>query len=181
MIAFLAGQVRRTQEGEIILQVGDIGYQVYSVGFVAEPSQTLELEIYDHVREDRRELYGFVDLEVMHLFLKLIDISGVGTKLAQKILNSISHAEMVKRVAGSDIGFLTSIPGIGKKTAQKLVLELQGVLVLETAEDQVDTDTLEALMSLGYSRQDCLEVLGQIEGDDPESRLRHALKLMARE
>ncbi|MFH1631806.1 MAG: Holliday junction branch migration protein RuvA [bacterium] len=179
MIAYLNGIVRSATPGKLILLVGGVGYEVYSVGFDAIVEDALELYIHDYVREDRRELYGFTDTGMKELFEKLIDISGVGTKLAQKILSVGSRDEIADRILKGDLGFLTSISGVGTKTAQKIILELKGVLVQE--EDQIeDTDTLEALMSLGYSRKDCVHIIREVTGDTVEDRIRAALKMLGK-
>ena len=109
--------------------------------------------------------------------LFIVNISGVGTKLAQKILSVGSSDEISSKIIQGDLSFLTSISGVGKKTAQKIILELKGVLVHDDGKEE-DTDAIEALMSLGYSRQDCIEVLNQVEPGDVEDRIRKALKIL---
>lgn len=180
MIGYLKGEVLFTEPGKLVLQTGGVGYEVYSVGFSARIGENIELRVYDHVRDDRRELYGFKDPALMRMFKKLIDISGVGTKLAQKILSAGSHDEIADRIIKGDLGFLTSISGVGTKTAQKIILELKGVLVSEE-EGVEDQDTLAALMSLGYSRHDCIAIIRQVEGETVEERVRSALQLLGSE
>ena len=165
-------------EGWVILRIGDIGYKVFIAGFTALSDQVHALYIYDLVREDRRELYGFEDQSMLELFEKLIDISGVGPKLAVKILAAGSAEKLKGVISGGDIEFLTSISGVGKKTAQKIILELKGVLA-ELEGSVHDTDTLEALMSLGYSRKDCNEIIPHLKAESPEDRIREALKLLS--
>lgn len=161
----------------VLLRVGDVGYRVFLVGFNALNEEQLDLFIYDHVREDRRELYGFKDEQMMTLFERLIDISGVGTKLAQKILSVGSSEEISSKIVAGDLTFLTSISGVGKKTAQKIILELKGVLVQEEV-STTDEDAVAALMSLGYSRQDALSVLDHVEAGSTEERIRKALNAL---
>ncbi|MDP2631543.1 MAG: Holliday junction branch migration protein RuvA [Candidatus Uhrbacteria bacterium] len=177
MIAYLEGAVRSVRPGRLVLLVGGIGYEVFAVGFDAEVDTALQLHIHDYVREDRRELYGFTDRPTQELFERLIDISGVGTKLAQKILSVGTRDDIADRILKGDLGFLTSISGVGKKTAQKIILELKGVLVQE--DDRIeDADTLDALMSLGYPRNHCIEIIRQVNGNTLEEKIKDALRLL---
>ncbi|MCH8049272.1 Holliday junction branch migration protein RuvA [Patescibacteria group bacterium] len=177
MIAYLEGKVKEVASDWLVLQTGGVGYKILTVGCTANVGDQISLDIFDYVREDRRELYGFTDRAVYDLFTKVIEVPGVGTKLAQKILNSVSQEELMKHLLSGDVGLLTSIPGVGKKTAQKLILELKGVLVTE--EDFMeDVETLEALMSLGYSRKDCARVLRQVGGETVEEKLKEALQML---
>ena len=177
MIGYLEGSVKSANQQRLILLTSGVGYEIFIVGFDAQLGERLELYIYDHVREDRRELFGFKSEGIKQLFERLIDVSGVGTRLAQKILNSGKHEEIIERIIAGDLDYLTTIPGVGKKTGQKIILELKGVLV--SGDTVADGDTLEALMSLGYSRQDCLPVLKQITGETIEERVRSALRLLS--
>lgn len=177
MIAYLEGTVIQRSSDSVVLKVGGVGYQVFTVGLEVLLGDEAVFYIYDHVREDRRELYGFVSTEVLKLFEALIGISGVGTKLAQKILSAHSADNLTKKISQGDIEFLTGISGVGKKTAQKIVLEMKGVLALEDETPQ-DTETLEALMSLGYSRADCTGILSQLSGETVEERVKEALRLL---
>ena len=180
MIAFLEGEVKFVEADAVVLMIGGLGYRVHLVGTPAQVGTTLSLHIYQHIREDRNDLYGFPSKDYQHLFLKVIDISGVGTKLAQKLLNAAAPEQVMARIAAGDIDFLVSIPGVGKKTAQKIILELKGVLVDQTEQPAEDRDTLEALLSLGYSKQDCQEVLPLLTEATAEGRVRQALKLLLR-
>ncbi len=167
-------------DGSIVLKVEGVGYRVFTVGFSIVVNEKLSLHIYDHIREDRRDLYGFADLEVLRLFEALIGISGVGTKLAQKIFAAHSSDELSARITQGDVEFLTGISGVGKKTAQKIVLELKGVLALEEVYQKEDTETLDALVSLGYSRVDGMEVIQELQSDTVEEKIMEALKLLGK-
>ncbi len=180
MIAYLEGVVRFVEQDGAVVVAGGVGYKVNFVGVHAEDGESVALFIYQHIREDRNELYGFSSRSYQRLFLELIDISGVGTKLAQKILNAGTEQVVAQRIAGGDIDFLTGISGVGKKTAQKIVLELKGVLVDESPATSQDSDTLEALLSLGYSKQDCQSIMAELPEGTPEARLKYALKLLSR-
>lgn len=164
----------------IVLRVGDIGYRIFPVGFVSEVGQKLAVHIHDFIREDRHELYAFTQPRALDLFEKLIGISGVGPHLAQKILASGDVAKLEASIMKGDIGFLTSISGVGKKRAQKIILELKGVLVSLDGENVEDQDTLEVLLSLGYDRKDCVEILPRLTRETPEDRVKEALQLLSR-
>jgi len=178
MIAYLEGQVIQSGDGWAVLKVGGVGYKVFPMGFSALTGSEIAVNIYDYIREDRRELYAFETPELMSLFEKLINISGVGPRLAQKILASGDYEAMQRYIMQGDLAFFTSISGVGKKTAQKIILELKGALVSEKEEDQIDSDTLDALMSLGYQRRDVQEIVSQLTTDTPEGRIREALQLL---
>ncbi|MFH1711667.1 MAG: Holliday junction branch migration protein RuvA, partial [Patescibacteria group bacterium] len=147
MIAYIEGIVREAGDGWLIVQTGGLGYKVLTVGCSAEVGETVSLDIFDYIREDRHELFGFTDRAVYSFFVKMLDVPGVGPKLAQKVLSSVNQEELTQHIMSGDVGLLTSVPGVGKKTAQKLILELKGVLVMD--EPIEDTETLDALMSIG--------------------------------
>lgn len=181
MIAYITGTVAFLETDAAIILTGGVGYRVYLVGALPELNSTVELFIHQHIREDRNDLFGFPSRDYLKLFLKMIDISGVGTKMAQKIMNAGGESQVTQRLIAGDIDFLTSISGVGKKTAQKIVLEMKGVLVdPESGANDEDSDTMDALMSLGYTKQDCQEILPHLKGTTPEARIKEALKLLAR-
>lgn len=179
MIAFLEGKIRSVGSGWVVLQIGGIGYKIFTVGNNPMVGEEISLHIFDYIREDRRELFGFIDIETSDLFQRLIDISGVGPRLAQKILGSNSREEITDGILRGDIDFLTRISGVGKKTAQKIILELQGVLVsLEPAVR--DNDTLDALVSLGYKERDVVDLVNQLTAESFEDRVKEALRLLSK-
>lgn len=179
MIAYLEGIVRQVDQDHIVVLVGGLGYKVYYIGFTPEIGEGLEIHIFDYIREDRRELFGFQDTQMMKLFEKLIDISGVGPKLAQKILRAGSSEQLHQHILDGDIEFLTTVPGVGKKTAQKIILELKGVLVQDQKVTSEDMDTIEALVSLGYQRRDAVAIIKHLTAESPEDRIREALRLFS--
>lgn len=178
MIAFLEGQVRSVDATSMVVQTGGVGYKVFPVGVNALVGENVALHIFDYIREDRRELYGFTDDGVRSLFEKLIDISGVGPRLAQKVLSVGSKDQITQSILSSDIEFLTRMPGIGTKTAQKIVLELQGVLVL-TDDVPANDDTVEALKSLGYSEKDIAAIISELTETEFEARMKQALNMLS--
>ena len=180
MIAYLEGTVRSVRPDAIILQVGGVGYAVFCVGFEAKIGDTLTLHTHHVIREDRQELYGFSDEDVKELFEAMIEVNGVGPKLAQKILSHTSANTVRQNILTENVDFLIHIPGVGKKTAQKIILELKGVLVTPTEEKPaVDDEAVEALVNLGYHKKDIIEVLGLLDADTTEERIRSALRALS--
>jgi Holliday junction DNA helicase RuvA len=180
MIGMLTGEVRFVNLNSIILDIGGVGYLVYKVGFNPLIGQRVTVWIHDLVREDRRELYGFLDQTTKDLFEQIIEINGVGHKLAQKILEAHSADELRRHIIAGDLAFLTSLSGVGKKTAQKIILELKGVLVAETEESLADQDVVEALTSLGYKKQDLAQIIKHLDQGSTEDKIRQALKMLSK-
>lgn len=179
MIAYIEGTIRSVSLDSCVVFVSGIGYKVFYMGCSPQVGESVSWEIYDHIREDRRELFGAPDLMTLDLFQKLIDINGVGPKLGQKILSSSVPAQIQDRILKEDVAFLTSIPGVGKKTAQKIILEMKGVLVREEEAVTDDNDTIEALVSLGYARREAIEISRKVEGETIEEKIKHALKMFS--
>ena len=167
MIAQLRGAIVEKHPSRLIVEVGGIGYDVQvplSTFYVlGEPGTPVTLRIHTHVREDVIALYGFATALEQQLFERLIAISGIGPKLALAVLSGIEPAELVKAIRLQDVARLTAIPGIGKKTAERIGLELKDRLPVAlqaagqepaatTPEDQLRDDLLSALLNLGYQR-----------------------------
>lgn len=171
MIAFLSGKIRSKNERTVILDVNNVGYLVSIPRGLSEKisiGKNLELHIHTHVREDAISLYGFSTHEEWQLFELLLTVSGVGPKMALEILNAplsrVRHA-----IAKKDSSFLTQIPGIGKKTAERIIIDLEGkikeeLMIEETGSASLDRreDLVSALVSLGYSRQQVTSGLKKI-------------------
>ena len=181
MIAFLQGTIHDRGDGFIILLCHGVGYKI-SVPEALTREYHGEVLLYTHevVREDTHELFGFSNMDALQFFWKLITVSGIGPKGAMKIISSGSVSEIKGRIMGGDLDFLSHIPGIGKKTAQKIILELKGALAEEPEFAALDADAIEALVGLGYSRRDAQAALSGIEEGDTESRIRLALKRLSR-
>ena len=164
MIAHLRGTLLAKHPNQAIVETHGVGYDVaISVPtFTEMPSAGAEvaLHIHTHVREDALSLYGFLRLAEKQLFEKLLTVSGIGPKLAIKILSGMPADEMTGAIRGGDVARLTRIPGIGKKTAERMVLELRDKLPVTagTAEasaspaSPVEEDVISALINLGYQR-----------------------------
>jgi len=172
MIAHLRGRVLSKQPGQVIVEAGGVGYDVtISVPtFTALPAEGVEtsLHIHTQVREDILALFGFMTLGEKRLFERLITVSGVGPALAVKVLSGLEVERTVAAIRGQDHAMLTRIPGVGKKLAERLVVELKDKLedmavapATTVAAGPAADDVLSALVNLGYQR---LAALKAIEG-----------------
>jgi holliday junction DNA helicase RuvA len=171
MIAHLRGRLLVKHPNQVIVETSGVGYDVtISVPTFSDlPSLGAEvaLHIHTHVREDQIALYGFLRPSDKQLFEKLITVSGIGPKLAITILSGMAADEMAGAIRGNDVARLTRIPGIGKKTAERMVLELRDKLPAPTSGESaalpslsaVEEDVLSALVNLGYQRPAAERVL----------------------
>jgi Holliday junction DNA helicase RuvA len=187
MIAFLEGTVLAVEDSSLVIMEGGIGLRVFVVpGFLHQTYAGQKIALYTHliVREDLLALYGFERTDERELFTQLLGVNGVGPRLALAILGTLS-TDMIKRAVLSDqADVFGRVPGVGKTTAQKILLYLKGKIKgdLETlggAILDVDTEVLEALTSLGYSVVEAQAVIQALPKDAPkdvESRLRMALQ-----
>ena len=175
MIAHLRGKLLAKHPNQAIVETGGVGYDVtISVPTFSDLPAIggeVTLHIHTHVREDLIALYGFLRPAEKRLFEKLITESGIGPKLAITILSGMAADEMVSAIRGNDVARLTRIPGIGKKTAERMVLELRDKLPSEgvaespamPAVSAVEEDVLSALMNLGYQRAAAERALASVE------------------
>ncbi len=162
MIAHLRGKLLTKHPNQAIVETGGVGYDVViSVPTYSDlpgAGSEVALHIHTHVREDQIALYGFLHPSEKQLFEKLLTVSGIGPKLAITILSGMAADAMVAAIRGNDVARLTKIPGIGKKTAERMVLELRDKLPVTTSVaiiptlSAVEDDVLSALTNLGYQR-----------------------------
>jgi Holliday junction DNA helicase RuvA len=186
MIAQLRGKpVRRGADG-LVLDVGGVGYLVQATPRALAQvagSKEVAVETYLHVREDALQLFGFADAAERELFEQLLAVSGVGPKVALAIVSGSTPAELRRAIAREDTARFEAIPGIGRKTAQRVVLELKGSLATEAdpdAEGDGHVVARDALVELGYTLVDAESVLADIDpGLPPEERVRLALRQAA--
>ena len=175
MIAHLRGKLLAKHPNQAIVETGGVGYDVTisvpTFSHLPAVGAEVTLHIHTHVREDLIALYGFLRPAEKRLFEKLITVSGIGPKLAITILSGMAADEMVSAIRGNDVARLTRIPGIGKKTAERMVLELRDKLPTEgiaespvtPAMSAVEEDVLSALMNLGYQRAAAERALASVE------------------
>jgi Holliday junction DNA helicase RuvA len=186
MIARLRGRpVARRPEG-LVLDVNGVGYLVAATPGVlrrAEAAEEISVETYLVVREDTLALYGFADAGERELFEHLISVNGVGPKMALAILSGSTAAELRRAIALEDTKRFEAIPGIGTKTAQRVVLELKEKIGIAPVGEAGPGDHLaarDALVELGYSMPDAERVLAEVDPDlSPEERVRQALRKAA--
>jgi holliday junction DNA helicase RuvA len=174
MIAHLRGKLLAKHPNQAIVEAGGVGYDVtISIPTFSDlpgVGSEVTLHIHTHVREDMIALYGFLRAAEKKLFEKLITVSGIGPKLAITILSGMPADEMVNTIRGNDVARLTRIPGIGRKTAERMVLELHDKLPAEQAGEvasppamsAVEADVLSALMNLGYPRATAEKALADV-------------------
>jgi Holliday junction DNA helicase RuvA len=204
MIAYLSGKLLEKEANSVIVDVNGVGYEVmiplstfYELG---EIGSDVALRIYTYVREDTLSLFGFKSLREKELFLKLISVSGIGAKSGIGILSGMSADEIINAIRSNNLVRLNSIPGIGKKTAERIVIELRDKIntisagVSETSQsvettqvssgNDVYDDAVSALTNLGYQRQSAEKALNQAMQEGTEMSvqklLRRSLQLLAK-
>jgi Holliday junction DNA helicase RuvA len=185
MIAHLTGRPAALDEQTLVLDVAGVGYLVSATRSalrLARKAHEVTLQTYLHVREDTMQLYGFAEAEERELFEHLLSVSGVGPKVALSIVSGSTPGELRHAIAVEDMARFQAIPGIGKKTAQRVVLELKEKLGADGVEAPLraakeDVLAREALVELGYSVSDADKALADTDPDlPPEERVRRALQ-----
>jgi len=206
MIASLQGSLIFKSPNYLIIDVGGVGYEVFiplsSYYYLPRVGDFVRLNIHTYIREDAIQLYGFLSREEKEIFLSLIGITGIGPRLALNILSGISPPDLRRAISEGDLGTLNAIPGVGRKTAERLILELrEKVLHVQDSEPQTPSpesrtnyeDALSALINLGYKRSQAegalkqLRVQGQRSQVQPqdsglgvEEMIKEALKILHR-
>lgn len=204
MIAFVRGKVADITESTVIVEAGNIGYEIYMPGNILGQSirmgEEVKIHTYFHVREDVMQLFGFLVKDDLEMFKLLLGVNGIGPKGALGVLSGITADELRFAVLSDDVKTISKAPGIGKKTAQKLILELKDKLKLEDAfelklaHEQMAAEALgeelnkdgrkeavEALTALGYSNTEALKAVravSDVDESDVEAILKAALKNM---
>ena len=201
MISLICGQVADTTENSVIIETGGIGYEVFMTGTAIEQAVRMEGKVkvhtYFHAREDAMQLYGFWNKDDLQMFRLLLGVNGIGPKAALGVLAGLTSDELRFAVLSDDVKALSKAPGIGKKTAQKLILELKDKLKLEDAFEKKlaheqeaavlagadfhdgRQEAVEALTALGYSSSEALKAVRRVTDVDPgdvEAILKAALK-----
>ncbi len=187
MIGSIKGKIIWKSDKFIIVETGGVGYKI-NVSLNTLSTQTRDdsevfLWIYTHVREDYFDLYGFIERKELEFFEMLINVSGIGPKGALTILGVASIETLSKAINTSDVAYLTKISGIGRKTAEKMVIELRDKVSKESMIGtlQEELDALEALKMLGYSQNEAREALKGVSPDtDTNTKIRQALKTLGK-
>lgn len=194
MIAHLRGRLLTKEPNRVVLETAGVGYDITisipTFTGLPAPGGEIALHIHTHVREDALSLFGFSRLEEKRLFEKLLAVSGIGPKLAITILSGMSTEHLVAAIRANDLAVLTKVPGIGKKTAERMVVELRDKLEAFAAaqarspRSPVEEDVLSALLNLGYARPAAEKAVAQVSAngnaDSFDKWFREALRLLRR-
>ncbi|MCO1600149.1 Holliday junction branch migration protein RuvA [Desulfosporosinus nitroreducens] len=197
MIGMLRGKVWEIQSDRLVLDVQGTGYLLtvpYGLLAKAQPGQ--ELVVYTHVvmREDDLSLYGFSSFEEKQLFLQMLSVSGIGPKAAISLLSTFGAVQIESAIVSENLNLLTKVPGIGKKTAQRLILELKekfkghstfpiGESSFSESSSHTHSETVQTLLALGFGLDEARQAVGQIQKDSgeltTEEQVKKALRLLA--
>ncbi len=184
MIAYLKGKVKEKKEKYIILEIGNIGFRIFlSSLFLEKIKVNEEIKIYTFLysREDTLELYGFSNEEELNFFEYLISVPGIGPKSAISILSLAPPEKLKEAVQQNRVELLTKVSGVGRKTAERIILELKNKFKEEQLEESLDEEVLDALIKLGYSLREARKVIREIppEITKLEEKVKYALKLLS--
>ncbi len=189
MIARLVGTLVSIADNVVVLDVHGVGYRLtvsaHTLGKIAGRGEVV-LHVYTHVREDTLALYGFLDAEELSMFELLISVSGVGPKAALGILAVADPASIASAVLRHDASILTKVSGVGKKTAERVILELENKVGKVSAEKHAsvtsDSEALDALLAMGYSVAEAREAVKAVPADVTAvgERVKAALKLLGK-
>jgi Holliday junction DNA helicase RuvA len=190
MIGQLRGRLAEKRPNQVLVDVGGVGYLVQvplsTFAALSELHNEVTLLIHTHVREDALALYGFLSSREKHFFELLISASGVGPSLALKILSGMSVEELVPAIRGGDLARLTRIPGVGRKTAERIVVELKDKLDAVALETQkpaavspagVEADVISALVNLGYDSRSAEGAVGEAKREVGASNFEKLLRV----
>ncbi len=201
MIALLSGKIAYKGISHIVVDTQGVGYRVFipltTFYELPEAGESVTLHIHTSVKEDAINLFGFYTLQERELFQLMISVSGIGPKVAMNILSGISSAELLEAISGGNLAKLVTIPGIGKKMAERLILELKEKAIKKMAADQIPVtdarqkqkemireDVLSALVNLGYKANAARDALDKVARDaegEPamDQLLKKALQILA--
>jgi len=188
MIAHIAGILDNINKNKIVIDVNGVGYEILVTENVLStlPSEGsfIRVFVYQQVREDDLTLFGFKNTEEKEIFQTLISVSGVGAKIALSILSSIDKDKLVNAIVTKDMFVLTHLPGIGKKTAERLVVELKDKLADNTStaiktqsKSKDTTDAIQALQQLGYNFKEISGVIAKIEANNNNLKTEEIIKM----
>lgn len=184
MIGKLTGIPERLSSASIIIDVNGVGYKVFISANMLIGTEPISLYIHTHVRDDALDLYGFSTKEALQLFKLIINISGIGPKIGLALV-SLGVEAVTAAIAKADVDFFTNVPRLGKKNAQKIIIELKSKLgdlsALDLTGESTETkDAIEALIGLGFKPNEARVALQRAEGNDLDTRLKSALKILGK-
>lgn len=195
MIAYLEGRLSQKSPTQVVVLVGGVGYKLFipvsTFYLLPEEGAPVSLRVYTHVREDLLALYGFSSAMEEHLFQRLISVAGVGPSLALKVMSGLEPLALVEAIRSGDLRRLSAIPGVGKKTAERLVLELRDKMPrVEAASatppgppsgaQSLVNDLLSALSNLGFARAQAEKSVESVVREEPDATFEEALKKVLR-
>ena len=191
MIAKIEGQISYVGDRFLIVDVSGVGYKLFVTNeaiSLSKVEESIKLWVHTAVRENSIDLYGFLDIEELSFFELLLDVSGIGPKSALSTLSVAPVSTLRKAIASGDTTYLNKVSGIGRKTAEKIIIELKDKLkeyegdIATSQVLQEERDILEALRTLGYSQDEAREAIKRIPADMTEmnNRLKEALKIIGR-
>ncbi len=192
MISYLEGKILDKNEKFFVVDINGVGYKVFShseiLAKIPENGQNIKIWTHLYIREDAMDLYGFLNKEELEFFETLISISGIGPRSALGILEVAPVSGLKQAIVSEDEAFFTKVSGIGRKTAQRLILELKGKLIKTVVLEkgggfQEMGDAFEALVSLGYKQGDVRKILNDLPKDikSVEAKVREALKILRKQ
>jgi Holliday junction DNA helicase RuvA len=179
MIAYLEGKTIYQKQNHIILQVGGVGYKIFTkTNENFSLGEQAALYIHEQIKEDSYDLFGFSAIADLELFEKLISVNGVGPKAGISILSIGSAEKIISSIESQDFAFFEAVPGIGKKVAAKIIIELKSKLENLKTENMTSSNVVEALVSLGFKKPDISKVISEIpvEITSDEEKVRFCLK-----
>ncbi len=180
MISTLNGKVTHIFSDSVILEVSGIGYKIFLTPIFLmklKEGETTKLFTHEYLREETHDLYGFEKIDDLKIFWNLLAVSGVGPKMAIKIM-SLGAEKVKNAISRGEVAVLSSISGVGSKTAQKIILELKGVLIDFEKSEKGSDEVADALIKLGYTRKEALAATEGLPGNlkTTEERLKAALR-----
>lgn len=188
MIATLTGKVSEKLSDQVVIDVQGVGYGVFAIAEdqgklkVGEP---VKLYVYEHIRENSHDLFGFTTIDTKFLFEQLINVNGVGPKMGLNVLSVGNASEVRSAIAGGDVKFIQTANGVGKKVAERIVVDLKDKVGLTSSADDIfageasaaGDEAIQALVALGYTTIDAISALKLVDTDLPtEQRIKQALK-----
>lgn len=180
MYDYICGNVSIIESTYIVVENNGIGYKIYTPNpYIFIENENVKMFVYQYVREDEISLYGFKSLDEKNMFLKLIDVKGLGCKMALPMLGSGSINGLVDAIERENILYLKKFPKIGDKVARQIILDLKGKLVMTKEDKKVNEELEEALKGLGYKSSDINRVIKDVDDSKPiGEQIKDALKLL---
>lgn len=181
MFIFIKGEIIKKNANSLIVQNQNLGYQIFVPINILQnhnSNQEIELWLHHHVKEDAETLYGFSDYTSLELFEKFLSINGIGPKVGMAIISQYPSGKLKEAIANDDVAAFAAIPGIGKKTAMRIIIELKNKLPEDEMPDNISNDVVEALKNLGYEHKDIKDLLADLPKDlsSAEEQIKWALK-----